>query len=96
MRYPTISVSGDNAPAVSTNPDHRGHGISMDLLRHNLDKIDEQRMPAYLESSKPRNDQRYQGIGIPPVLTFRLPDAGPTVTGRWRPAGGREPGARSV
>ncbi len=39
----------------------------MDLLRHNLAKIDEQRMPAYLESSNPRNDQRYQGVGFRPV-----------------------------
>lgn len=71
---------------LATHPDHRGHGIGMDLMRQNLAKIDEEGLPAYLESSNPRNDLRYQGVGFQPAVTFQLPNDGPTVTGMWRSA----------
>ncbi len=71
---------------LATHPEHRGHGVGMALLRENLARIDAEGMPAYLESSNPRNDARYQGVGFRPVVSFELPLDGAAVTGMWRPA----------
>jgi hypothetical protein len=47
---------------------------------------------AYLESSNPANDQRYQRLGFAFHGRFKLPDDGPIVTTMWRPGqGGPEP-----
>jgi GNAT superfamily N-acetyltransferase len=69
---------------LGTQPAHRGRGLGMALLEENLARIDAERMPAYLESSNPANDHRYQALGFVPVVTFHAPDDGPTVTGMWR------------
>jgi GNAT superfamily N-acetyltransferase len=69
-----------------THPDHRGHGFGMDLLAENLAKIDEEAMPAYLESSNPNNVTRYEGVGFRPVSEFSTPDESHTVTTMWRDA----------
>ena len=67
-----------------THPEHRGHGIGMDLLRANLAEWDAEGMPAYLESSNPANDHRYAGVGFRPRAGFRYPGGGPVVTTMWR------------
>jgi hypothetical protein len=41
-------------------------------------------MPAYLESSNPSNNHRYESIGFVAVTTFQAPGNGPVVTGMWR------------
>lgn len=69
-----------------THPDHRGHGLGMDLLAENLAKIDQEAMPAYLESSNPNNVRRYEGVGFRPVAEFSTPDESHTVTTMWREA----------
>ena len=69
-----------------THPDHRGQGIGMALLRENLARIDTAQMPAYLESSNPANEGRYESVGFEKVGAFGLPGDGPTVTTMWRPA----------
>ena len=71
---------------LATHPDHRGKGVGMALLADNLARIDVLRMPAYLESSNPANDHRYQRLGFEPVGQFALPDDGPAVTPMWRAA----------
>jgi GNAT superfamily N-acetyltransferase len=70
---------------LGTHPDHRGHGIGMGLLRDNLARIDAAQMPAYLESSNPANDRRYESVGFERWGEFALPADGPTVTTMWRP-----------
>lgn len=62
----------------------RGRGFGMALLRENLDRIDAEQMPAYLESSNPGNNPRYESLGFVPVVSFRAPGDGPVVTGMWR------------
>jgi len=62
----------------------RGRGLGMALLRENLDRIDAEKMPAYLESSNPGNNPRYESLGFVPVVSFRAPGDGPVVTGMWR------------
>lgn len=71
---------------LGTHPDHRGQGIGMQLLAHNLGLIDGEHMPAYLESSNPANNHRYARVGFEPIGEFSYPGGGPLVTTMWRPA----------
>jgi GNAT superfamily N-acetyltransferase len=71
---------------LGTHPGHRGRGIGMDLLRHNLAVIDTEGVPAYLESSNPANNQRYESVGFRPIGRFSYPGGGPLVTTMWRAA----------
>ena len=71
---------------VATHDDHRGQGIGEQLLAQNLDIIDREHRAAYLESSNPRNLERYARLGFRPHVDFTLPDDGPTVTTMWRAA----------
>jgi GNAT superfamily N-acetyltransferase len=68
-----------------THPDHRGQGIGMRLLAQNLELIDAEHMPAYLESSNPANNHRYASVGFEPHGEFSYPGGGPVVTTMWRP-----------
>jgi GNAT superfamily N-acetyltransferase len=71
---------------VATQTPHRGHGIGEQLLARNLELIDAERLPAYLESSNPKNLARYERLGFRAHGEFSLPRGGPTVTTMWRPA----------
>jgi GNAT superfamily N-acetyltransferase len=71
---------------LGTHPDHRGWGLGMDLLGENLARIDEQAMPAYLESSNPRNIPRYEHVGFRRLSEFSTPDGSRKVTTMWREA----------
>ncbi|RAG83856.1 GNAT family N-acetyltransferase [Streptacidiphilus pinicola] len=73
---------------LGTHDDHRGQGLGVALLRESLVRIDELRMPAYLESSNPAaNDKRYAALGFVPNGELVMPD-GHVVTTMWRPARG--------
>ena len=69
---------------LGNHAENRGRGLGIALLKENLARIDAQRMPAYLESSNPGNNHRYQSVGFVPVVTFSAPGDGPNVTGMWR------------
>jgi GNAT superfamily N-acetyltransferase len=69
---------------LGVGDEHRGRGLGMALLQENLERLDAERMPAYLESSNPHNNQRYESLGFVPVVSFRAPGDGPVVTGMWR------------
>jgi GNAT superfamily N-acetyltransferase len=71
---------------LGTHPDHRGQGKGMALLAANLTQIDEEVMPAYLESSNRANDHRYERLGFVQVGEFTAPGGGPTVACMWRNA----------
>jgi len=71
---------------LATHPAHRGRGVGMALLADNLARIDHEGMPAYLESSNPANDHRYERLGFTPVGMFELPENGPVITTMWRAA----------
>jgi GNAT superfamily N-acetyltransferase len=72
---------------LATDPAHRGHGFGMALLAANLEEVDRLDMPAYLESTNPANNRRYEARGFAVVGSFRVPD-GPEVTTMWRPRRG--------
>ena len=63
---------------------HRGRGLGMALLKENLDRVDAAGMPAYLESSNPMNNWKYEALGFNPIVEFQAPRGGPVVTGMWR------------
>ncbi len=71
---------------VATHDDHRGKGIGEQLLAQNLELIDAEHRPAYLESSNPNNLARYERLGFRPRDEFAVGDGGPVVTTMWRPA----------
>jgi GNAT superfamily N-acetyltransferase len=69
---------------LGTHPDHRGKGIGMALLAENLASLDSEGMPAYLESSNPENDSRYERLGFERVGGFERPDGQLTCSTMWR------------
>jgi GNAT superfamily N-acetyltransferase len=69
---------------LGTHPDHRGKGLGMALLAENLARIDAEAMPAYLESSNPENDRRYEHLGFARVGEFQRPDGRLTCSTMWR------------
>jgi GNAT superfamily N-acetyltransferase len=70
---------------LATHPDFRGAGLGMALLRENLRAVDALGAPAYLESTNPRNEQRYRSVGFEPATEITM-SWGPVVKTMWRPA----------
>jgi GNAT superfamily N-acetyltransferase len=75
---------------LGTHPDYRGQGIGMALLSENLASIDSEGVPAYLESSNPDNDRRYEQLGFKRVGGFTTPGGEHPVATMWRKAQGLE------
>jgi GNAT superfamily N-acetyltransferase len=72
---------------LATHPDHRGKGIAQALLRENLAEHDRQGLPAYLESTNPANDHRYERLGFAKIGEFAGSVDGSVVSTMWRPVG---------
>jgi ribosomal protein S18 acetylase RimI-like enzyme len=71
---------------LGTHPDHRGAGHGMRLLADNLERIDSEGMPAYLESTNPANNHRYGRVGFEVMGSFEGYLPGTAITTMWRPA----------
>lgn len=71
---------------LGTHPAHTGRGLGMALLAENLQRIDHEHMPAYLESSNPANNHRYERHGFVQVGQFHPPSSDTPVTTMWRHA----------
>jgi hypothetical protein len=56
----------------------------MALLAADLARVDEDHMPAYLESTDPVNLGRYESVGFEPLGEFSLPEGNVIVTTMWR------------
>ncbi|MFP3465559.1 GNAT family N-acetyltransferase [Leifsonia sp. SIMBA_070] len=69
---------------LATHPDHRGRGIGQRLLADTLARFGAEGVPAYLESTNPANDHRYERAGFRPVGGFRAVLDGAPVTTMWR------------
>jgi GNAT superfamily N-acetyltransferase len=69
---------------LGTASRHRGRGLGMALLAADLAGVDEEHMPAYLESSNPVNLGRYESVGFEPLGEFSLPEGNVSVTTMWR------------
>jgi len=72
---------------LATHPNHRGRGIGQQLLAEGLARFDADHIPAYLESTNPANDHRYERAGFRRIggFTSVLDDA--PISTMWRPAG---------
>jgi GNAT superfamily N-acetyltransferase len=71
---------------LGTHPESRGRGLGMGLLAENLARIDTEGEPAYLESSNPANNSRYERHGFEARTTFTTPGEEHAVTTMWRAA----------
>jgi GNAT superfamily N-acetyltransferase len=69
----------------ATHRSHAGHGFGGALLRENLERVDGERLPSYLESTNPINLPRYEALGFRRIGEF-APPGGPSVTRMWREA----------
>jgi GNAT superfamily N-acetyltransferase len=69
----------------ATHRAHVGRGLGTALICKNLDRIDAERMPAYLESTNPANLPRYEALGFRRRSEFG-PEGGPVITTMWREA----------
>lgn len=70
--------------AIGTVPEVRGQGIGPTVLTPVLDRCDEERLPAYLESSNPQNIPFYERHGFVKMPLFELPSGCPVITPMWR------------
>lgn len=73
---------------IGTHPEQRGQGLGMQLLASNLELIDAEGVPAYLESSNASNEPRYESAGFRRRGTFTTPDGTREVVTMWREPGG--------
>ena len=69
---------------LGTEPDLQGRGIGSQLMAPILARCDQERMPAYLESSKEKNLPLYERNGFKVTEEFTIPDGGPKVWLMWR------------
>jgi GNAT superfamily N-acetyltransferase len=73
---------------LATHPDHRGRGVGQMLLAEILAHWDALGVPAYLESTNPANDHRYERAGFRRVGGFTAVRDDVPISTMWRPAGG--------
>lgn len=70
--------------ALGTRQDMQSKGIGSAVLRHVLDRCDEEGLPAYLESSNTRNVPFYARHGFEATGEIAVGKGAPTVTAMWR------------
>ena len=68
---------------IGVHPEKQGQGYASALLCHTLTRLDAQGLPAYLESSNPRNNPLYQRHGFQIIDEIHLPN-GPKLWSMWR------------
>jgi GNAT superfamily N-acetyltransferase len=69
---------------LATHPEYRGHGIAQQLLAENLADLDSRGIPAYLESTNPVNDHRYERAGFRAIGGFSAVLEDAHITTMWR------------
>lgn len=69
---------------LGTAPERQGRGVGSTLLATVLDRLDEEGLPAYLESSKERNVAFYARHRFEVVRELVVPHGGPRLWLMWR------------
>lgn len=64
-------------PMIGVDPFMQGKGIGSALVARSLELVDADELPAYLESSNPRNIGLYQRFGFEVVGSIKVGDAPP-------------------
>ncbi len=72
-------------PIIGVDPAHQGRGLGSALMKEALRHCDEAGLPAYLESSNPRNISLYERHGFEAVGVIQH-GSSPVVTPMYRPA----------
>ena len=70
-------------PLIAADPSQTGRGLGAALMKHALQKCDEQGLPAYLESSNPRNISLYERHGFEVMGKIETPSS-PLMTPMFR------------
>jgi GNAT superfamily N-acetyltransferase len=68
---------------IGTDPPHQGKGVGGALIEPVLRRSDADRVPAWLEASRPENVPYYRRFGFDVKCEVALPE-GPTVYGMRR------------
>lgn len=71
---------------LGTHPSASGRGLGMALLAESLTRIDREHLAAYLESSNPANNHRYERQGFVEIGEFTPPGGEIPVSTMWRDA----------
>lgn len=71
-------------PLVAVDPFYQGRGFGSHLMKHALTKVDAAGLPAYLESSNPRNISLYERHGFETMGQIQI-GSSPVVTPMIRP-----------
>ena len=72
---------------IAVDPAHQGQGLGSALMKAALQRCDEDGIPAYLESSNPRNISLYLRHGFEAMGDIQIGDS-PLITPMLRPVGG--------
>ncbi|WP_042393468.1 GNAT family N-acetyltransferase [Streptacidiphilus carbonis] len=70
---------------LGVEPDLHGKGVGAALLRSRLDRVDQEGLAAYLESSNPANVPLYEHFGFQVTGALKLPKHAPRMDTMWRP-----------
>ena len=66
------------------DPEWQGRGLGAALLNAVLERCDRERVPAFLEASRPRNRDLYERHGFAVTEEFRLGRGAPPQWRMWR------------
>jgi GNAT superfamily N-acetyltransferase len=84
-------------PFIGVDPAWQGRGLGGALLAPVLQRCDEERMPAFLEASTPRNRVLYERHGFAATEEFKLGASAPPQWRMWRePHASQPPAGDSV
>ncbi|MQC25481.1 MAG: GNAT family N-acetyltransferase [Chloroflexi bacterium] len=64
-------------PVIGVDPPNQGKGLGSALLQHMLARCDADHLPAYLESSNPRNNPLYERHGFEVMEEIQVADSPP-------------------
>jgi ribosomal protein S18 acetylase RimI-like enzyme len=66
-------------PLIGVDPAHQGKGLGDALMTHALQRCDRDHLPAYLESTNPRNITLYRRHGFEALRTIQVGSSPPLV-----------------
>jgi len=72
-------------PFIGVEPAHQGKGLGAALLRPVLAECDAKSLPAYLESTNPRNQRFYERLGFKAIAEIKVGSC-PPIVAMLRPA----------
>jgi ribosomal protein S18 acetylase RimI-like enzyme len=72
-------------PLIGVDPSQQGNGVGSALMKHALEIVDRDHMPAYLESSNPKNVSLYERHGFEVIGEIQV-GSSPTMRPMFRSA----------